>query len=415
MKNTPFYVLLCGFLTLMPVVYSHSQTNESYQIVTELSISGLKRTKRHIVEAALAPFIGQRADTLDVNAVHAALLDTGILEPLAIEIRDAESGDGKMLAVSVREKWSIFPIPVFFAVSGDVSGGIFFADSNAFGLNDKFFLGGMYGMNGWMLMSGYIHSGRRGLPGWSLSASFNQTERKDTDQRDDDVRRFAIDSGGASAGVSYRFTEVLNAGLRFSYRQIMLRKSASSLLAPDTGARAFGVNAGASVRKSNWDGFLLSEENIEANYGFTAGIEGFSFHELNLRGTYQKSLLPGFRVRLHTGLLYQPDVPALFESSPHAAQVDILPGSFSARHYAGASFGLEKYLFKINMGTLSAMAAYQVVFSEGPVLGYCFDHGVAASVGFYLSRLAIPAMGLGLAYNVPAEHLQFSFSLGMSF
>jgi hypothetical protein len=418
MKNITLHMLLCGLLTVIPAQYGYPQTDESSRTITELSVYGLKRTKPQVAEAAIEPFIGQRADTLDFNAVYAAILDTGILEPLSIEMVDAESGDGKKLLVSVREKWSIFPIPLLFAASEELNGGVFFVDTNAFGLNDKFFMGGMYGMEGWMLMSGYVHSGRKGLkslPGWSLSASFARSERKDSNQRGEDIRRFTLDSGGASAGLSYNFTETLGTGLRFSYRRIMLKENASSLLEPETDASAFGASAGVSLRKSLWDGFLLSEEIFSADYGFTAGLSGFSFHELSLRGTYQKPLIPGFRVRLHTGLLYQPDVPALFESSPHAAQVNILPGSFKARHYAGASFGLEKYLFKMSMGTVSAMAAYQFVFSEGPVLGFCFDHGAAASIVFYLSRLAIPAMGFGLAYNVPADHFLFSFSMGMTF
>ncbi|MDR2795725.1 MAG: hypothetical protein LBB47_03325 [Spirochaetaceae bacterium] len=416
MKNTSLFTLLCGFFTLMPVAYSHPQTNESGQTITEFAISGLTRTKPHIVEAALAPFMGCVADTVDINSVYAALLDTGILEPLAVEIRDAENDDGKTLVVSVREKWSVFPIPILFAAEEDVSGGVFFVDTNAFGLNDKFFSGGMYGIDGWMLVSGYVHSGRKGLPGWSLSGSFAQSERKDSNQNGEDVRRFALDSGSVSAGLSYNFAGMpLSAGLRFSYRQINLKESESPLREPETGARAFGSSAGLSMRRSRWDGFLLSEDSLSADYGFTAGLEGFSFHELSLRGTYQKSMLPGFRIKLHTGLLYQPDVPALFESSPHAAQVNILPESFKARHYAGASFALEKYLFKMSAGTVSAMAAYQAVFSDGPVLGRRFDHGAAASVVFYLSKLAIPAVGLGFAYNVPAEHFLFAFSLGMSF
>ncbi|MDR0684601.1 MAG: hypothetical protein LBF83_05695 [Spirochaetaceae bacterium] len=415
MKKTPSCMLLCALFSLVQAAHCHPQTNASYPAITELAVFGLKRTKPRIVEEVLEAFIGQRADTLDINAVHAAVLDTGILEPLSIEILDAENGDGKALAVTVREKWSIFPVPVFFAASGDVSGGIFFADSNAFGLNDKFFLGGMYGTDGWMFMSGYMHSGRKGLPGWALSGSFARTGRKDRNQRDEEVRRFAIDTGGASAGLSYKLTETLGAGLRISYRQITLTEGAPSLLEPEAGAHAFGVSADLSARKSRWDGFLLSEESLGVNYGFTAGIEGFTFHEISLQGKYQKSLLPGFKAKLHAGLLYQPGVPVLFESGPHTAQVDILPGSFKARHYAGASFGLEKYLFKVSAGTVSAMAAYQLVFSEGPALGACLDHGAAASIVFYLSRLAIPAVGLGLAYNVPAEHFQFSFSLGMSF
>ncbi|MDR2660204.1 MAG: hypothetical protein LBC27_09520, partial [Spirochaetaceae bacterium] len=79
------------------------------------------------------------------------------------------------------------------------------------------------------------------------------------------------------------------------------------------------------------------------------------------------------------------------------------------------SAGLEKYLFKISAGALSALISYQAVFSEGPILGSRFDHGVAGSIVFYLSKLAIPAMGLGLTYNVPEQYFQFSFSIGVGF
>jgi hypothetical protein len=414
MKNPFLFLFLCVFFTATPVTYGHSQTGESGKIITGFVVSGLKRTKPHVVDTLLEPFVGRGADSLDLKEVHAAILDTGILEPLTVEIADTEGG-ATVLAVSVREKWSIFPMPIFFAGSGNINGGLFFVDTNAFGLNDKFFLGGMYGVSGWLLMSAYMHSGRRGFPGWHLSASFERSERNDTNQRDEDIRRFGIESGGVSAGLSHNFTEALNAGLSFSYRQLMLKESDAALSPPDSDARAFGVNTDLSLRKSYWDGFLLSQESLSADYGFTVGLEGFTFHKLSLRGTYQKSLKPGFRVNLHTGLLYQPDVPVLFESSPQAAQVNILPASFNARHYAGASFGFEKYLFKISTGTVSFMTAYQLVFSEGPVLGSCFDHGLACSLVFYLSKLAIPAIGLGLAYDVSSAHLLFSFSLGMSF
>jgi hypothetical protein len=36
-------------------------------------------------------------------------------------------------------------------------------------------------------------------------------------------------------------------------------------------------------------------------------------------------------------------------------------------------------------------------------------------LSFYLSKLAIPALGLGLAYNVEADFFQVFFSMGMSF
>jgi hypothetical protein len=349
-----------------------------------------------------------------MDAVHAAVLSTGILEPLEIEILDDPGGNGKILSISVREKWSIFPLPLLFITSGEISGGLFFIDANTFGLNDKFFLGGMYSTNGWMFVSGYMHSGKKGIPGWNLSASFAQSEQRNTDRYDTDIRHFNLNTAGASAGISYPFTDALSASLRISYRQMILKDSNSTLSTPESDVRAFGFGANTALRKSFWDGFLLSEKTLSLSYTFTVEPETFSFYEIDLRALYQKSLLPGFRVNLRAGFLYAPDAPALFESPPNAAQVDILPGSFSARNYAGISTGFEKHIFKISAGSLSAQLSYQAAFSEGPILGVEFDHGVAGAVVFYLSKLAIPAMALNLSYNVAANKPRFSFSLGMS-
>jgi hypothetical protein len=409
MKNLRLF-MLCGLLSVMQAAYPEEADSE--QFITAIAVHGLKRTSLRTAEVPLRQFIGRRAGDLDLDAVHAAVLDTGILEPLAIEIQDGT--DGKILSVSVREKWSIFPLPLLFVTSGEVNGGLFFIDANAFGLNDKFFAGGMYGTDGRMLMSGYMHSQREGFPGWNASASYAQSERRNTGREGNDIRRFRLDSIGASAGLSYSFTKGVNSGLRVSYRQMAVKDSDSPLAAPESDVHAAGFGVSASLRKSRWDGFLLSEETLSGYYTFTTMAEADGFHELGLRALYQKSLLPGFRLNFSAGLLYQPLAPALFESPPHAAQVDILPGSFSARNYAGISAGLEKHIFKISFGSLSARISYQAVFSEGPILGAEFDHGPAGSLVFYLSRLAIPAMALNLAYNLPAKKPQFSFSLGIS-
>ncbi|MDR1147545.1 MAG: hypothetical protein LBK66_02825 [Spirochaetaceae bacterium] len=408
-----FIFALYLFLHLLPQLLP-AYGDEVDGVITELSVTGLKRTRLSTVKAALNRFMGQDAETLDLDAVYAAVLDTGILEPISISVQDSADGKGKTLSVEVREKWSIFPVPIFFVSSGQLSGGLFLGDMNAFGLNDKFFLGGMYSDDGWMLMSSYVHSGGAGVPGWMLSGSFARSERKDSDQNGDDIRRFNLDTVGASAGLSYPFTDILSASFRVSYQQLTLRDSEAPLEEPGSGARVLGMGGGFSMRKSHWDGYLLSEKNLTAGYTFTAGIASDSFHEIKLRSVYQESLLPGFKLNLSGGALYQPYVPPLFESSPQAAQVNILPNSFSARNYAGLSAGFEKYLFRISVGVLSAIASYQIVFSEGPIIGARLDHGAAASLVFYLSKLAIPAMGLGFAYNVSAGYPQFYFSVGMS-
>ncbi|MDR2660246.1 MAG: hypothetical protein LBC27_09735, partial [Spirochaetaceae bacterium] len=364
-----FYV----FLLLIPAICAYSDNGSG--IISAVSVSGLKRTKLHTVEAVLEQFIGRNADTLDLNTVYAAILDMGVLEPVSIAIADDTGIGGKILYVVVREKWSIFPLPLLFVNAEGVNGGVFFVDTNAFGLNDKFFVGGMYGAEGWLLNSGYMHSGNVGAPGGMISGAFSQGEKRDKNASNEDIRRFKSNAVKASAGVSYSFNSVLSSRLGLSYQQIMLQDSDSPLEEPESGARTIDISVEAALRKSEWDGFLLSEKSLSTEYTFTASLEDYSLHKIGLRGVYEESLLPGLKANVHTGLLYHPDAPPLFESSPYAAQVNILPPSLSARHYAGLSAGLEKYLFKISAGALSALISYQAVFSEGPILGSRFDHG----------------------------------------
>ena len=143
------------------------------------------------------------------------------------------------------------------------------------------------------------------------------------------------------------------------------------------------------------------------------GVDGETASHVTAQARWEQSLIPGFRLNLKGGLLYSPMALPLFAAQPSSANVDILPSDFAADHYAGASAGLEKYLLKVKYGTLSVLAAYQAVYSSGPVLGGRLDHGVMAALRFYLARLAIPAVGLGMSYNVAADYWQGYFSIGM--
>ena len=413
------FVFFCLLLTgLSARLYAQNEDAAGKNLITGLSVSGLKRTRLSTAERPLRKFIGIEADRLDQNEVWAAIMDTGILEPLLVEIRDAETG-GSVLAVTVREKWSIFPIPILMAGSGGVSAGGAIFDANAFGLNDKFFLTGIFRQGGWTAAAGYVHavSGGR-LPGWNGMASFTRGEREDVDQNNKKLRHFDWDSISVTAGLNFNLLEnsnLLSASPHIAYNEKILRNSEKTLNSPGADLRLFGAGLGLSLRRSGWDGYLLSQEEVSLRYSFHTSANGYSHQSFNLKGIWEKSLVPGFRLVTRTGLVFDPHVPVLFESAPSGAQVDILPRSFSARRYAGASAGLEKYLFKINAGTLSLASSYQIVYSRGSVLGGSYDHGFAGKLSFYLSRLAIPALGLGVAYNVKEHYSQGIFSLGMTF
>lgn len=383
------------------------------ECISSLSITGLKRTKLSTAERPLRKFIGRQINQVNADEVRAAVMDTRVLEPLSVEIK------GQVLSVTVREKWSIFPVPVFMASSEGIMAGLAFYDANAFGLSDNFILAGLYNAGSWTAAAGYIHSSPEGhIPGWTGVASFTRDERHDRNQNNKDLRRFKVDAISVITGLDFpllKDTDLLSASVLASFNDKNIRKSEKTLNAPDEDLRLFGTGTELAVKKSSWDGYLLSQEAASLRYFYRTAFNGFSFQSVRFRGVWEKSLVPGFRLNIRTGLVYEPEAPVLFESPPSTAQVAILPRDFSARNYTGVSAGLEKYIFKVSAGTLSVAAAYQAVYSRGSILGDSLDHGCLGMLSFYLSRLAIPALGMGITYNVKKNYLQGSFAVGMSF
>ena len=89
--------------------------------------------------------------------------------------------------------------------------------------------------------------------------------------------------------------------------------------------------------------------------------------------------------------------------------------SYYAANYAGLSAGLEKYLFKFRWGTVAFSLLYEAVYSSGELLQHQFDHGPAAFIKMYFSRIAIPAVALGVTYNADKNYFQFAFNIGVAF
>ena len=395
---------------------SHNSEEDASYLINDIVIFGLKRTKKHVVETPLKRFIGQNAAEIDFNDIRAIIIETGILEPLSIETEDDPKKQGKILKIEVHEKWSIFPLPIFFANSDSIGGGLGFMDLNALGINDKFMFGGMIDSDGWLAATAYIHTpGTSSSLGWNITLFYSKQDRADRDEKDNDIRRFGLKRFFASMGLSYKINEPVVAVLNLSFTDAKIYDIDNSLAVPIDDGSAISLNPELRIQKNSWDGFFLSQRSIEMGYTYSLGIGYPSFHKIDIQTNLQQSLVPGFRMFIRAGMIYAPEAPPLFESRPRAINISILPQSFSAQNFIGSSAGLEKYIYKGSFGTLSILSSYQIVYSDGPILGERIDHGVLGSMQFYLRRIAIPAVGMGVSYNATAKYLQGAFNIGMSF
>jgi hypothetical protein len=418
MKQITIIFFLSIFF-LFPLVDLMSQNNFSDQnIIIDIKIDGLKRTKQSTAEEPLQQFLGMNAESINIDDVKAAILSLGILEPLEVSITDAEDQSGKTLFVIVHEKWSIIPVPVFALDPTGYKVGAMFMDSNAFGLNDKFALGGMYGTSGWMAALMYFHQGRKGVPGLNTAIMYSSGTQEYQNQNEENIRLFELDTLTAMLGLSYDFTKLFSSSANVSFYMGEISRNRSSFAVPKDDAYYINARLSSKIDKADWDGFFLSQKSASASFEYSFGIEGPSFFTVKLQGDFEQSILPeflpGLRAFTRAAIIYSPDAPPLRENSAGSASIDILPGSFSAKNYVGGSAGLEKSLFRFFFGTISIFTSYQLVYSYGPILEDSFDHGIAGGLRVYMSKLAMPALGFGVSYNVAASYYQFYFNIGMT-
>jgi hypothetical protein len=410
MTKPPLRFVLCTLFLFSSVVL-HAQT------ITAVSVRGLRRTKPYVAEYPLRKFIGQDGMLLDFNEVHAAIIGTGILEPLSIGVELTEDREGLVLAVEVREKWAFFPIPVFFMDSGgNVRGGGALMDANAFGLNDTFIVAGLYGTSGWLASVIYnCTPERKRLPGWNIMGMYGRQNQQDTDQHKVELRNYEQRTIVGSLGIQYPATEYLTASVSFSLREQSISDGEHPREVPDRGIFAAGIEPSLEISRSHWDGFLLAQRRASLDYDLMLPSDHSPLHVVSARVNYELPIVPGFKAGVRGGIRYALNSLPILETSASSVDIVILPNSFSAKNFAGASLGFEKYLHKFSQGTLAFLASYQAVYSYGPILGDQFDHGVSASLNFYLSKIAIPAVGLGASYNVAKHEYTAVFSIGMSF
>jgi len=278
-------------------------------------------------------------------------------------------------------------------------------------------LAGAYGSNEWFAMPMFIAAPNAvGDFGWMIAGAFGSADTEHTDQAGETVfRSFGTIRMNLGFGLSYSLTEHLTAGIRLSYTNIALRENENPIDAPADGVQSLAISSSIEARNSSWDGYLRSENSVSLEYYYAIVFGSSNVQRVSLRTAFNHTINPGFRATARGGLVFSTGSETPFFESGPVSGINIISPHFSARNHAGLSLGLERYLFRFAHGTVSVAAAYQAAYSYGALLRHQFDHGPAATLQLYFSRLAIPGIGLGGAYNVGRNSFQFAFNIGMFF
>jgi hypothetical protein len=387
--------------------------------ITEIIVTGLKKTKPWVAEEALEKFLGRDIDTLNQDEVIAAILDTGILDYKSTYITNSDNRKGMALVVDVRDKWSILPLPFFTAGSEQVIFGAAFFNANTFGSNDKTIVSFMYSPEGTLSTSAiYKHKNRKQLPSWNIGAHYSSSTIKQTTTDGDIYRRYGLDTISLNGGLSYPLLDYFEVALNTFFENNKFKKIENIINAPtNIFKNAITFSPSLQARQTKWDGYFLSEQKISLTEYTKLAFDGYPDAAFNLKINYErpsfKDKIKGFRLIGQSGLHFT--VPSVhhYEFPESVSETNILPADYTAQAYAGLSLGAEKSVYRFKAITSSVVFKYQAVFSNNEQLGFSFKHGLATGACFYIKNQSTPAVSF--IYTYSASYSSFAFSLGMSF
>jgi hypothetical protein len=203
-----------------------------------------------------------------------------------------------------------------------------------------------------------------------------------------------------------------NASLGFAFKERGVSDPEKSAGGPSQILPGIHGADGLIHRSSDWNGVFLLESlaSLGASYSFGWWATPSIPSTPGRGGTSPGNAAAGQGQR--RGPLFAPGA-AVFDVSPSALGLTILPSDFAARSAASAVFGLEARLAAFRFGLLSALVSYEGAVVNGELLGTEIAHGPSAGIRLYVAKVAVPAMSVVISYNAEADVVRGSFGIGM--
>jgi len=381
--------------TLIPLITLIALGSSWASTIDEIEVEGLKRTKKQVILDTLTVEIGQEFTQETASKIEQELLKTGLFINIDSEFSQGPEDKG-LLTISLEEKWTLIPLPIFTASSSGVSGGFFLIESNLLGLRKNLVLGTLYSPDQTFVLTSFSDPRLFGTDNQgSVSGSFRQEEG---------IIQY---SGGLGLGREF-FEKTLSAGVRLSQRFAAFEDQKQTDTYTDLALRtAFDWTVLKGLTKIGWN--LNMESGVL--YDYQEGLwlpQGEA--KLEYSGRFSKRNL------FSLGASYR------HTQSPLPLRQDIGGGKGSLslpkdKYYPeNHIYTTGEYAFALyeGSGVYYALNAFVERGFQDSADAFWYT-GVGSGFQIILKKIALPALAFYTAYNVEQQQWETSFSIGMSF
>lgn len=391
--------------------------------IADIQVEGLRRTRDTVILDLLDVRPGDVILAGELSGVMEQILQDILREEIfaGVELRLEETeGTGEeqeiILVVEAREKWTLIPLPFFATDGSSFQGGLILLESNLLGRNKQLITAAFARDTGFSGFVAYADPSIRGTRWtWRTSAGTGQAERKHVLPDGTVLRRYTANDTTFGLGGGYRFSRSLQAGVngRVGFRQVeQFDLSLADPTMPDTGTR---FETGVTMR---YDG---TERRSALRTGPLATIQGgVAFPEsgatwsIESRGEYSLGVLGRNRLRLladggigTNGVADQTvlSVRDGFRTLPYQNVV--------AQQWAAGALYADVPFLVFSWGSLVLSHYWEGGVFDAPAHEPVLYGGPGAAFRVLLAEVAIPALGIDVAWNLVDPGVVFSFSIGM--
>ena len=404
-RTQTLLALLALSLLWVPLVFA--STGE-----VTIAYSGLTRTREATVERIAQIQPGMSAEELDVEAVRDRLLRSGLFADVDVSL-DTES---TVLTIAVEERWTLIPVPFFSVDSQSVRGGFALLESNLVGSGYAGLFAGFFGSDGYQVMSGFIASsvGVRG-PGFAVFAALGQSAVETSDTANELVERFDLQRYSLAARVTLRPNERLSPVLGASLKREAASPGDAPIGTTPDSVTVIEPAAGLEWENLRYVSFFNRGTTARAVYRHGFSVDGGAVSvAASLDAAWTIAIADRHRLQFdYRGLAS--DADGLQVERPAGPGFRVLPsGRVTAARYSAAGVTAEVPVLVRRWGTVTLSGFYDGGVLAGGASGDTGYHGPGGSVALYLARIALPAVGVTVGYNVDSGFLAASALVGFS-
>ncbi len=381
-------------------------------IVQEISVEGNARTSRDVIVRALGVRPGDPLDEDALPALRQRVYNLRLFRAVEIETRPASAG--VVLAVSVEERWTLIPIPFVGASEGSVRAGLALFESNLLGRNKQLGLMGAYSSRGSaarLLYRDPAVLGTRGVLAVDLVAE--DVEREQADGFD---VRYAWRDRRLEASVRPGLWLTRRLAVRAG-PFVLLRESRAvdGYAAPPEAGRDLGVAADLELSGQDHRGWFDAGPLLRAYLRRSLPALGSDrrFAQASATGAWSIAALADHAASAALSGFVADGDPVLdaFALGGRPGSRGLREAGLWAERAITATLDYQVPLWRPGWGTVTALG-----FVDGGLATWRGDRTrwVAPGAGLrvYLRNIALPAIGLDLAWSTAGRSVAPSFFLG---